>query len=108
MTAPVHMGVEGKQSYMQFVMPSAYSMDELPVPNNQYISLEYTKPETVAAITFGGWASEERISNYIKVLEQLLLDNGIRHDDNFRYLGYNPPYRLINRRNEIVVGIQTN
>ncbi len=105
MTAPVHMGVEDGNSYMQFVMPAAYKMEDLPAPNNSNVQLRRTKSETVAAIRFGGWASEQDIQQHIKELDALLAQAGITHDGNFRYLGYNSPYRVINRRNEIVVGI---
>jgi hypothetical protein len=27
----------------------------------------------------------------------------LQHNNHFSYLGYNPPYEMINRRNEIVV-----
>lgn len=106
MTAPVHMGIEDGKSYMQFVMPAAYKMEDLPAPNNNDVQLRHTKAETVAAIRFGGWASEQDIQQHIKELDALLSQAGISHDGNFRFLGYNSPYRVVNRRNEVVVGIQ--
>lgn len=105
MTAPVHMGMEDGKSYMQFVMPATYKLEDLPAPNNRDVQLRRTKSETVAAIRFGGWASEQDIQQHIKELDALLSNAGITHDGNFRFLGYNSPYRVVNRRNEIVVGI---
>jgi hypothetical protein len=35
----------------------------------------------------------------------MLDSEGISHTDNFIYLGYNPPYQLINRLNEVVVEV---
>jgi hypothetical protein len=106
MTAPVRMGMEDGKSYMQFVMPAAYDMEDLPAPNSNNVELRRTKAETAAAIRFGGWASEQDIQQHIKELDTLLSQAGILHDGNFRYLGYNSPYRVVNRRNEILVGIQ--
>jgi len=106
MTAPVHMGLEEGKSFMQFVMPSAYKMNELPQPTNSDIKLRHTKAETLAAIRFGGWASELDIQQHIAELDSLLAKEGISHLGNFRYLGYNSPYRILNRRNEIIVGIR--
>jgi hypothetical protein len=33
---------------------------------------------------------------------------GIKTIGNFRYLGYNPPYQIIARKNEIVVAVEWN
>ncbi len=106
MTAPVHMGVGDQGSYMLFVMPSEYQMEDLPAPLSNSVQLTHTKPETVAAIRFGGWANEQRIEEHIEKLSAMLENEGIIHDGDFRYLGYNSPYRVVNRRNEIIVGVQ--
>ena len=34
-----------------------------------------------------------------------LKENGIRSLGNYRFLGYNPPYQFIGRRNEIIVAV---
>jgi hypothetical protein len=33
----------------------------------------------------------------------LLEKHGLKHRGNFSYMGYNPPYEMLNRRNEVVV-----
>ncbi|MFM7399863.1 MAG: heme-binding protein, partial [Bacteroidota bacterium] len=38
-------------------------------------------------------------------LRKALEKQGIQYAGNFRYLGYNPPFQLIGRRNEIMVHI---
>lgn len=40
------------------------------------------------------------------LLERLLFEKGIEYYGNFRYLGYNPPYQLIGRKNEIIVSVK--
>jgi len=104
MTSPVAMrndqGLE-----MEFMMPSKYTIESLPTPNRKGIEF-YEKPEAVmAAITFKGWASDAKIAEMTETLKGLLAKEGIAHNGNFIYLGYNPPYQVINRRNEIVVEI---
>jgi hypothetical protein len=38
-------------------------------------------------------------------LEGRLRERGITPLGNFRYLGYNPPFQIIGRKNEIIVAI---
>jgi hypothetical protein len=33
-------------------------------------------------------------------------ENGITSYGNYRFLGYNPPYQFIGRRNEIIVSVE--
>jgi hypothetical protein len=62
----------------------------------------------VAAIRFGGYASEKDIRNYSERLKSLLEAKGINWYGNFRYLGYNPPFQPFGRRNEIIVNVGWN
>ena len=42
------------------------------------------------------------------MLENNLKDKGLSFYDNFRYLGYNPPYQLLCRKNEVIVALHEN
>jgi len=105
MTAPVHMDISQDGSSMSFVMPSEYSFKDLPEPSNRVIILEESAPEYVAALTFGGYANDEKIKEETEKLMNYLRENQIQPVGNFRFLGYNSPYRFWNRRNEIIVRI---
>ncbi len=105
MTSPVHMDIGDSVSTMAFVMPSNIDKKDLPIPNNSDIAIETSSPEHVAVIQFGGFASAERITQYENKLQQILKDKGITYHGNFRFLGYNPPFQLFGRRNEIIVSI---
>jgi hypothetical protein len=105
MTAPVHMSLGSKRSSMSFVMPSKYKLEDLPKPGNPYVQLGSSPAEYVAVIRFGGWANDQKIQEYSQMLAKSLAENKISHKENFRYLGYNPPYQFAGRRNEIVVTI---
>lgn len=106
MTSPVHMGITEQGSSMSFVMPSAYAMSDLPRPNDPGVRIEKSEDEYVAAIRFSGFASDEAIRTQTERLANLLRDQNIEPVGNFRYLGYDPPYRLIGRRNEIIVKVE--
>jgi len=105
MTAPVHMEIGDSVSSMSFVMPSNYNKDNLPLPNNSDVVIKTTPDEYVAAIRFGGFASSDNIKKHTEMLEKLLQERHISYYGHFRYLGYNPPYQLFGRRNEIVVAL---
>ena len=105
MTAPVHMDINDTVSKMSFVMPSVYTKDSLPKPNDPQVIIKNTPNEYVAVIKFGGYVSDKDIKFYSGKLENLLIENKITSMGNYRLLGYNPPYQFIYRRNEIVVTV---
>lgn len=102
MTSPVVMDID-KSSKMMFMVPSEYSVDDLPEPNNPDIRFESHDAKIMAAITFGGWADDEKIERYRRDLAALLREKGIEHKGNFLFLGYSPPFEVLNRKNEVVV-----
>jgi len=106
MTSPVHMDINNTKSSMSFVMPSLYNKENLPKPDDSNVILETTKDEYVAAIRFSGYASDDDIRIYSEKLRKLLIENKISYYGNFRYLGYDSPFRLTGRRNEIIVSVK--
>ena len=106
MTAPVHMDINEKGSSMSFVMPSEYTLDKLPRPVDGRVELHENPAVYMAAIEFGGFASDQRIKQYADQLSQSLKKNGIKMIGNPTYLGYNAPYEFIGRKNEVVIAIE--
>jgi hypothetical protein len=102
MTSPVAMTLEDKMT-IQFLVPKKFTKESLPKPNNSSIKFVEVPEKRVAAITFGGWANEEKIEKYKLQLIALLDNNQIKYTKNFSILGYNPPYELLFRKNEIIV-----
>ena len=105
MTAPVHMDINDSVSSMSFVMPSAYNGDNLPKPNDPNVLIHKTADEYVAVIQFGGFASDKDMIFYTGKLRDILAEKGITSYGNARFLGYNPPFQLVDRRNEIIVSV---
>jgi len=102
MTTPVAMEIDSN-SKMMFMVPSAYQEDNLPRPNNQNINFEKHDSKIMAVVRFSGWANDEKIEKYKSILASSLSEKGINFKNKFTFLGYNPPYELINRRNEVAV-----
>jgi hypothetical protein len=106
MTSPVHMDINEDESSMSFVMPSQYDIKSLPRPNDAKVELHESPSEYAAAIEFGGFANDATISKYAEQLKKSLEDKGIKAIGHYRYLGYNPPYQLIGRKNEVIVAVE--
>jgi hypothetical protein len=105
MTSPVHMEISDSISSVSFVMPKKFNKDNLPSPNNPNVIIETVEPQYVAVIAFSGFANESDIKKNKELLIEYLNKKGISYYGNFRFLGYNPPYQLFGRRNEVVVNV---
>ena len=106
MTTPVRMDINDSVSTMSFVMPSKFNSGNLPKPNDKQVMIKTVPDEFVAAIKFGGYASELNIEINTQILKKVLDENKIKFYGHVRLLAYNAPYQLSNRRNEIIVNVQ--
>jgi hypothetical protein len=104
MTSPV-IAEMGDNMKMSFVMPESYALDDLPTPNNENVKIEIEQAKTVAVIGFGGFANDADIISYTKKLQTLLKESRIENTGKVFFYGYNPPYQLFNRTNEIAIEI---
>ncbi len=102
MTSPVVMSLEDSMS-MFFLVPKKIKIDKLPLPNNETIEFQEQSVKTVAAISFGGWANAKKIEKHKTKLMAVLDKKGLSHNNQFFFLGYNAPYEVFNRKNEIIV-----
>ena len=102
MTSPVSMTL-GAQPKMGFMVPQGIRKDDLPKPNQADITFKQEPKKTMAVITFSGWANDATIKEHKDLLIAILKANEIKHSNQFYCFGYNPPYDLFFRRNEIAV-----
>ena len=102
MTSPVAMALEDSVT-MMFLVPNNLKKENLPTPNEGSIEFKEMPSKRVAAISFGGWANSDRIEEYKKKLIIALNEEGIAHTNKFSFLGYNAPFELFNRKNDIIV-----
>jgi hypothetical protein len=105
MTAPVTMSLEDSMT-MMFMVPKKLEKQMLPKPDQSLIEFKEEPAKTVAAIQFKGWANDEKIAKYQQELKSALEAEGIPYADRFYFLGYNAPYEVFNRKNEIIVELQ--
>lgn len=91
MTSPVKVSGEGTYN-IAFFMPSKYTLDNLPIPNEKSIKLKQIKPEKIAAIRFSGFFDQQNIDKNIILLEEYLTSENIKTESEFIIAGYNPPW----------------
>jgi len=102
MTSPVQMEM-GRNSKMSFIMPPNMKLEDLPQPNNTQVILNRQPSKMVAVISFSGWASDDILEEKHNELKAALVKKKIVFQEGYSYLGYNPPYQLINRKNEVII-----
>ena len=92
---------------MLFLMPSRYNETNIPKPNNNEIEIISIEKRRVATIGFSGYANDEKVENNKQILIETLKNHSIQHTNQFELLVYDSPYKLLNRRNEVLVVLQS-
>ena len=105
MTSPVIMEM-GESSKMSFVMPKEHSFESLPEPNSESVELIQMQPKTYAVLEFTGFANDNKIQKHSKRLLQFLKSERLTPVGNMKYLGYNPPWQVLGRTNEVAVEVR--
>jgi len=103
MTSPVRMSGNEKTNTMSFVLPSEMEYEKLPEPNDKRVKLHTSKPMYTASVQFGGYANADEISKHRDKLAEVLKELNLLHSNQFEFLGYNAPFEMVNRRNEVQV-----
>jgi hypothetical protein len=78
----------------------------LPKPKDASIHIHQSQPQYVAVISFGGYASDEKINTYKNKLTQILNQRKIKITGDYTFLGYNAPYQFLARTNEVIIPIE--
>ena len=107
MTAPVAQSlIENGRWTIRFYMPSKWSLETLPTPDDDNVALATAPGETVAVLRFSGDRSAKAISNQTDELLKTLHDNGIQPAGVAVAWFYDPPWTLpFRRRSEVAVPI---
>jgi hypothetical protein len=106
MTAPVTQQGDGNRWRVHFVMPSTYTMETLPKPNNPAIELKEVGAKRFAVIRFSGMAGEDSLQRHTEELDEFIRARGLAPLSEPTYAFYNPPWTLpFLRRNEVMVEI---
>lgn len=104
MTSPVVMSI-GDSATMYFVMPKSYKQSDLPTPSSPQVKIIEESAKTLAVISYGGFSSDKEIENYRAKLATILTKNEIKTKGDFMFMGYNAPWDVIDRKNEVAIEV---
>ena len=105
MTSPVFMSLDDSTT-MMFMIPKKLNKETLPKPEQSGIEFKEEPAKLLAAISFGGWANDAKIEKYKQELKAALDAQGITYSNKFYFFGYNAPFEVFNRKNEVLVELQ--
>ena len=104
MTSPVIMEM-GEKSSMSFVMPEEHAIENLPEPNSKNVEIIQIQPKTYAVLAFTGYANDKKIKKHSNRLLQFMNAENLVPIGTIKYLGYNPPWQVLGRKNEVAVEV---
>jgi hypothetical protein len=107
MPAPVTEEQAGEHVFrVSFAMPSKFTLETLPEPQDKRITFKVIESRRTAAIRFSGRVHEKLANERTEELRTCLSKNGLTPKSNFVVALYNPPFIPgIFRRNEVIVDI---
>ena len=106
MTKPVTVSGDGNYT-VAFIMPSEFTMDNLPIPKNNRVKLTAVPSHTMAAIRYSGYFKEPSISKAKHHLREWLEKEGLETEGDFIVAGYNPPWVPgFLTRNEVMIEVK--
>lgn len=107
MTAPVNMQEADGKWRVRFVMPSEYTIQTLPKPNNEAVSIIEVPVKNYGVIKFSGLAAEKKVAEKTKALQEWMQNQSLTMTGTPELARYNPPWTLpFMRRNEIMIAYQ--
>lgn len=107
MTAPVMQTGSEDKWLVEFTMPSAYTMESLPKPNNPQIILKQKEAGCFVVVRFSGLWDQNSMKKNQDKLDAYVRNNGIEVSGSSIYAFYNSPWTLpFLRRNEIIYRIK--
>jgi len=104
MTAPVTYkpsNGNADSTEMSFTMPKEFSLSNIPQPLEQQVKIHTSKACTKAILTFGGFASNQKLEEMANQFRVHLKKEGIEWKEPYHFLAYDPPFKITNRRNEV-------
>jgi hypothetical protein len=107
MTAPVTQQSTAAGSWIiTFTMPARYSMETLPKPVDDRVTLRQQDPKTYAALQFTGFNTRANVDEAIARVRQIAGSQGLKLRGEPIYARYNPPWTpWFWRRNEILIEV---
>jgi hypothetical protein len=105
MTAPVTVSGDG-QFTVAFIMPAEYTLDTLPIPQDNRIHFTPVPAHQMATIRFSGFFQQNNITKNKERLSLWLQEEGLETQGDYIIAGYDPPWvPWFLARNEILIRV---
>jgi effector-binding domain-containing protein len=108
MTTPVHMEKSESENSMAFVLPKSFNKENAPKPNDASLVVYESDSRHYAAIEYSGYTDEVKEKENTDKLKKILNEQNIEIVGDSKILVYNSPYKIVFRRNEILIPISYN
>ncbi len=106
MTAPVTQSGSDGAWTVRFTMPSTYTLDTLPSPNDPRVHLIPVPPQRYAVVRFSGLAKPADVERKTDALKAFLERQKLSSDGDASLARYDPPWTLwFMRRNEVWIAV---
>ncbi len=108
MTAPVlETENNSKGRVIAFVLPSEYTLENLPAPNNPAVHIREVATQKVAVLKFTWYPTPNRIDKKKVLLQSLLERDRVKIVGDIQVAQYNPPLSMpLILRNEIIIPVE--
>ena len=108
MTAPVMDTLSSSEKHIvAFTLPSQYTLETLPKPDNANIRFMKVSPSQRAVLRYSWYATKSRVATKKQLLTKLLARDGFTIHSDIISAQYNPPLSFpLLRRNEVMVEIE--
>ena len=108
MTTPVYMKNDNNFNTMEFVMPATYDIETISKPNDKNVVIYESEAKYYACVRYGGYSNTGKFNMHSKKLIKKLSELNIKTVGDLFYVSYNSPYKILNRRNEVMIEIEYN
>ena len=107
MTAPVNQEKKDSQWRITFLMPAEYTLETLPQPTDERVTLLEETGRLMAAVRYSGTWSEASYQKHKSLLEEYIQKRGWTQKGAAVWARYDPPFMpWFLRRNEVLIPIE--
>ena len=107
MTAPVKQEKKDNQWRITFLMPTEYTLETLPEPNDTRVKLKVDPGRLMAAVRYTGTWSEDGYEENRALLEEYIQKRGLTKAGDPVWARYDPPFMpWFLHRNEVLIPVE--
>ena len=107
MTIPVTQIKKDNTNFMQFILPSKFNKETIPLPLNSDVEISIIEEGYFAIIEYSGRSSDKNFIKYSKILQGKLLEDKILIKGSPIKASYNGPFTPPPlRRNEVMFNVK--